>query len=145
MMRIGSKRPKSSIPVVDLVPMMDVLMSVLTFFVVLSMSLTGQQIQKVTLPTGVETGQKKRVPGPKIKPFVLGIDSKGQLIHEGLSINASELAKEVNTFLKAQPNGQILVMADRSLSYAKVTQILRGLRSLGGSQVSLAVQPFESP
>ena len=124
-------------------PMMDVLMTVLTFFVILSMTLTGQSLQNVNLPEGVETGQKKLKAVKKVKPFVLGIDNKGALIHNGQAIKSIDLANEVNTYFQKRPNGQILVMADRSLAYSKVTQILKGLRKLGGSKVSLAVQPFE--
>ncbi|MEM6424137.1 MAG: biopolymer transporter ExbD, partial [Cyanobacteria bacterium P01_D01_bin.128] len=43
-MRSRKQRPASRVPEVNLVPMMDVLMTVLTFFIIISMSLTGQQL-----------------------------------------------------------------------------------------------------
>ncbi|MBE9069935.1 biopolymer transporter ExbD, partial [Leptolyngbya cf. ectocarpi LEGE 11479] len=49
-MGLKSRHQRSGIPEVNLVPMMDVLMTVLTFFVIISMELSGVQIFGVSLP-----------------------------------------------------------------------------------------------
>lgn len=141
-MRVGARRPLNGIPEVNLVPMMDVLMTVLTFFVILSMTLNGQQVADINLPEGVDTQESQ--PKSKIKPYVLGIDSKGQLVHLNQPIKYPELVKSLQAYYQKQPEGQILVIADKSLSFNKVTQILKGLRKIGGKRVSLATQPFDT-
>lgn len=139
-MRVGARNPKSRIPEVNLVPMMDVLMTVLTFFVILSMTLNGQQIANIKLPEGIETSEQQQK--SKIKPFLLGINPQGQLVRHNEVIKYPVLVTSLQGYFKKQPEGQILVVADKSLSYNKVTQILKGLRKIGGKRVSLATQPF---
>ena len=51
-------RRDSRVPEVNLVPMMDVLMTVLIFFVIISMGLTGVQINGVTLPRSVNSADE---------------------------------------------------------------------------------------
>ena len=60
MPRRRSQRFQSKIPQVNLVPMMDVLMTVLVFFVIISMSLSGIKIFGVSLPQSV-TGADEEV------------------------------------------------------------------------------------
>jgi biopolymer transport protein ExbD len=142
-MRVGARHPKSGIPQVDLVAMMDVLMTVVTFFVVLSMTLNGQQVGDIKLPEDVNTEKESTQSEAKLKPFLLGINSQGQLVHEGNVIPSTELVKALQTYFKEKPEGTIMVLADKSLSYRKVSQILQGLRKMGGKEVALGVQPYE--
>ena len=141
-MRIG-KLSQPRIPQVNLVPMMDVLMTVVTFFVILSMTLNGQQVSDIKLPEDVDLGSTKSQAKQKVKPFVLGINQQGQTVHNNQVIQSAALVKAIKSYFNQTPNGTILVLADQSLAYSKVTQILKGLRSIGGEKVSLAIQPFE--
>ncbi|NEQ55108.1 MAG: biopolymer transporter ExbD, partial [Leptolyngbya sp. SIO3F4] len=49
-MGLRTRQENKGVPEVNLVPMMDVLMTVLTFFVIISMELSGVQIFGVSLP-----------------------------------------------------------------------------------------------
>lgn len=142
-MRAGTRNAVKRNPQVNLVPMMDVLMTVLTFFVILSMTLNGQQVADITIPGEIEledTTSKEST----VTPFLLGINAQGQLVHDNVIIKSSGLVKALQKYYAKNPDGQILLVADRTLSYNKVTQILKGLRAMGGKKVSLAIQPFES-
>ena len=141
-MRAGTRNAVKRNPQVNLVPMMDVLMTVLTFFVILSMTLNGQQVADITIPGEIEledTTSKEST----VTPFLLGINAQGQLVHDNVIIKSSGLVKALQKYYVKNPDGQILLVADRTLSYNKVTQILKGLRAMGGKKVSLAIQPFE--
>ncbi|MCM1985265.1 ExbD/TolR family protein [Lyngbya confervoides] len=135
-MRLNRSTHRSS--TVNLVPMMDVLMTVLTFFVILSMSLSAPQIADIQLPRNVPG---KADPSEKITPLMLGLDAQGQIIQGNQVMESAELVKLVQTYFQKQSNGKVLLVADRTLSYGKVTQVLQGLRRLGATEVSLAVQP----
>lgn len=77
-MRFKNRQPGSQIPEVNLVPMMDVLMTVLTFFIIVSMGLTGQQIVNVRLPQSVDgedLGQNQVV---SVEAMVVGLDKERQ-------------------------------------------------------------------
>ncbi|MGJ3251209.1 MAG: ExbD/TolR family protein [Elainellaceae cyanobacterium] len=136
-MRLNRPRPGSQIPEVNLVPMMDVLMTVLTFFIIISMTLTGQNIVSVDLPEaerGVGEGDEE------VEPFVVGLNAQGEILMAEESISLSELTGEVGAYLVENPDGIIRIKADRDLSYDEVENLLRTLQDIGGNRVSLAIE-----
>lgn len=137
-MRFKQQRPHTDMPDVNLVPMMDVLMTVLTFFIIVSMTLTGQRLLNVNLPqtdgTGTEADKANRA------SLTIGLNSDGQLLFEDRVITSNELAEMMVTFLTEYPDGVVLLKADRDLNYSQVAELLRTMRNIGGSRVSLAIE-----
>ena len=131
-------RPSSRIPEVNLVPMMDVLMTVLIFFVVISMGMTGVAINGVTLPQSVDNADgaaEKEAP-----PLTMGLDAQSNLIVEGETVSVEAIAPLVESYFQENPNGSILLKADRALPYDNIADLLTQLRKVGGKRVSLAVE-----
>ena len=133
-------RPSSRIPEVNLVPMMDVLMSVLIFFVIISMSMTGVAINGVTLPTAVNNADESAGSEKESLPLTMGLDSQSTLTIEGETIEVDSLAPIVQSYFQANPDGSILLKADRELPYDDIADLLTQLRQVGGKRVSLAVE-----
>ncbi|MBE9059641.1 biopolymer transporter ExbD [cf. Phormidesmis sp. LEGE 11477] len=139
-MRTRHRRP-SRIPEVNLVPMMDVLMTVLIFFVVISMGLTGVQINGVTLPRSVNsTDESITSSADEPVPFVIGLTAQRQLVLEGEIIQMRNLSPRLRTYFQENPDGSILLKADRTLPYDDIANLLDELRGIGGRRVSLAVE-----
>lgn len=139
-MRTRHRRP-SRIPEVNLVPMMDVLMTVLIFFVVISMGLTGVQINGVTLPRSVKgTDEAITSNADESTPFVIGLTAQKQLVLDGEIIQLRNLSPRLRTYFQENPDGSILLKADRTLPYDDVANLLDELRGIGGRRVSLAVE-----
>ncbi len=139
-MRTRRRRP-SRIPEVNLVPMMDVLMTVLIFFVIISMGLTGVQINGVTLPRSV-TNTDEAITGntDESKPFVIGLTAQKELILDGETIQLRNLGPRLKTYFQENPDGSIMLKADRTLPYDDIATLLDELRGIGGRRVSLAVE-----
>jgi biopolymer transport protein ExbD len=139
-MRTRHRRP-SRIPEVNLVPMMDVLMTVLIFFVVISMGLTGVQINGVILPRSVSNTDEQITDNTdETKPFVIGLTAQRELILDGETIQLRNLSPRLKTYFQENPNGSIMLKADRTLPYDDIANLLDELRGIGGRQVSLAVE-----
>ncbi|MGB3789578.1 MAG: biopolymer transporter ExbD [Phormidesmis sp.] len=135
------RRPPSRIPEVNLVPMMDVLMTVLIFFVVISMGLTGVQINGVTLPRSVtNTNEAIADSADESKPFVIGLTAQKELILDGETIQVRNLGPRLKTYFQENPDGSIMLKADRTLPYDDIATLLDELRGVGGRRVSLAVE-----
>lgn len=135
------RRPKSRIPEVNLVPMMDVLMTVLIFFVIISMGLTGVKINGVTLPKSVE-GADQAVTDrtDESSPFTIGLNSDKELVLDGETTDINALAPAIDAYFKENPDGSIMLKADRALPYDDIATLLSELREVGGRKVSLAVE-----
>ncbi|MEA5463233.1 ExbD/TolR family protein [Leptothoe sp. PORK10 BA2] len=137
-MGLRSRHESSGIPEVDLVPMMDVLMTVLTFFVIISMELSGVQIFGVSLPQAVSGVDEEVL--EKAEPLVIGLRDDGQTVYEDEAVTIPALAPIIQEYFAENPEGFVLLKADRTLPYADVAKLLADLRSIGGKKVSLAVE-----
>lgn len=140
-MRSRRRRPSSQIPEVNLVPMMDVLMTVLTFFIIISMSLTGQQLLGVNLPQSVEGATPQTDPEAiPVETLIVGLDGDGTILLEDETVTFMQLTRRLQTYFASNPEGKVILKADRQLSYREVAQFLTQLRDIGGNRVSLAVE-----
>lgn len=142
-MKFKRQQRSSQMPELNLVPMIDLIMTVLTFFIVVSMTLTsGTGSVKVQLPSGA--GSKAPFPSPKAMRQIVKIDAQGALflVNEGSErpITLEQLDPQVAGYLQQNPEGIVLINADRTLSYDKVIQVLTRLKNVGGDRVSLAFQ-----
>lgn len=136
-MRFKTRRSSGELPEVNLVPMMDVLMTVLTFFIIISMTLTGQQIANVVLPKTDGTGTKSE--SENKATLTVGLNPKNEIVLESKPIDVNQLATAMQQFYTEHPEGVVLLKADRQLDYSKVVQLLKTMRDIGGDRVSLAI------
>jgi biopolymer transport protein ExbD len=134
-MRFKKGRQGSELPEVNLIPLMDVILSVLTFFILASLSLTRQQAVDVTLPSADAGAQQQKIPDP----FVVGLNQRGQILVENQPIDEAQLAQRMQTYLTSNPKGAVVLKADRKLPYEQVVKVLGRMRSTGGDRVSLAI------
>ncbi|MFE4106737.1 ExbD/TolR family protein [Almyronema epifaneia] len=140
-MRFKKQRLGSQIPEVNLIPMMDVLMTVLTFFIIISMTLTGQQIINVQLPESLSQGpEAAKLPSEASKPLVVGLSQDNQIILDNEAVNLTQLAQQVRAYGAENPEGQIVLKADKTLPYSQVAKLLNDIRDMGANRVSLAVE-----
>jgi biopolymer transport protein ExbD len=139
-MRFKSQQKNSQIPEVNLVPMMDVLMTVLTFFIIISMTLTGQQLTNVSLPETEGTTENAAAVEPI--SLIVGLSAEGEILLDNQTVDVNQLTEQMRTFLSENPEGIVLLKADRALNYSEVNTLLKTMRDVGGSQVSLA---FDRP
>jgi biopolymer transport protein ExbD len=125
-------------PEVNLVPMMDVVMTILTFFIIVSMTLTSQQSAvNIALPSA----NKGTSPQDTSKePLIVGLDGQRQLIVGDKPVTEAELAQQMLSYLSKNPQGAVVLKADKNLAYEQVVQVLGKMRDVGGDRVSLAIE-----
>lgn len=131
-----SQKKDNSLPEVNLVPMMDVIMTILTFFIIISMTMTDFQSVNIPLPRTAQGGSKEKAP----EPMLVAMNGQGQILLKNQNATPQQLAQQVATYLRQNPKGVVVLKADRKLAYEKVVQILGTLREVGGDRVSLAIE-----
>ncbi|RZM78587.1 ExbD/TolR family protein [Leptolyngbya iicbica] len=137
------RRPRSSaskIPEVNLVPMMDVLMTVLTFFIIISMTLTGRQLIGIEIPENVEGTDAEVDSAVQAEALIIGLERDGNIILEDEQISFQQLTQRIRAHFAENPDGTLLLKADKNLPYDDVAVFLTDLRDIGGNRVSLAVE-----
>ncbi|MBW4694798.1 MAG: biopolymer transporter ExbD [Lyngbya sp. HA4199-MV5] len=123
-------------PEPNLVPMMDVILTVLTFFIIVSMTLTSFQAVDVPLPS-TDKGISKEKP---IEPIIVAMNRQGQVLMNNAPVTDTQLAQLIVTYLQKNPKGTVVLKADKQVTYEKVVQVLGTLRDIGGDRVSLAIE-----
>jgi len=134
------RSPASKIPEVNLVPMMDVLMTVLTFFIIISMTLTGRQLMGIEIPENVEGTDAELDSAVQAQALIIGLDSNSNIILEDEQVSFQQLTQRIRAHFAETPDGTLLLKADKDLPYDDVAAFLTDLRDIGGNRVSLAVE-----
>jgi biopolymer transport protein ExbD len=139
-MRLKRRNHNAPMTEVNLIPMMDVLLTVLTFFIIISMTLsTGQNVLGVKLPK-TDDGSTQTSPDAKTPdPLTVGINPKGDVVIANKTIETAQLQSTLQAYFKKSPQGVVVLQADRTLAYEKITKVLGQLRAVGGDRVALAI------
>ena len=116
-------------------------MTVLIFFVIISMGMTGVQLNGVVLPKSVNSANEVTAETAEdAAPFVIGLTREQVLVIDGKPTSLSELEPAINAYFASNPEGSLMLKADRTLPYDTIAVLLSDLRKIGGRRVSLAVE-----
>lgn len=138
-MRFRERNEEASIPTIDLIPMLTVMMGVLAFFVVISVSLGSEQLIQVDLPPA-QTDDTPTADNTVQEPFIVEMDATGQQLLNGEPIAPAQLAAEVQAYLAKSSDNTVYLVPDRELPYEQVMRFLGDMRNIGGDRVSLALE-----
>lgn len=139
-MRSRRRAIGSKIPEVNLVPMMDVLMTVLTFFIIISMTLTGRQLIGIDIPNEVTGTDETEAEEETAAALIIGLNKDGDILFDDQALEFRQLTQRIREYFSENPEGKLVLKADRELPYSQVANFLTDLRDIGGNRVSLAVE-----
>ncbi|MEC4819555.1 MAG: biopolymer transporter ExbD [Scytonema sp. PMC 1069.18] len=129
---------------IQIIPLIDVVFCILTFFLLAALQFTRQQAINVDLPkasTGTSANISSQT-GREILPVT--IDAIGQTYVEKEPIRREQLKAILEDYVKKNPNGVLVLNASRSATYSDVIEMLDLLRQVGGDRVSLGIIPSSS-
>ncbi|MEI6330085.1 MAG: ExbD/TolR family protein [Pseudanabaena sp.] len=139
-MKIRKKYQASANAEINLTALLDVVFSILAFFILISAALTTPKGIGVDLPIGTSTNNNA-VSG-EVKPedmFVITLDAAGQMLSDGKSISPQQLEQDVRKFLASSAQGVVVLSADNAnVSYQVVINRLAELRVIAGNRVAIA-------
>ncbi|MEM6501502.1 MAG: biopolymer transporter ExbD [Cyanobacteria bacterium P01_C01_bin.89] len=142
-MRFKQSR-QSEIPEVNVLPMLNLLMGVLAFFVVISLSLSGSQIAGVRLPSSEGEDGGNSVfdeSSSKIRPLSVGLSETGEIFVEGEPVELAALAPAISQYFQENPDGSVILQADKEMKFEEVKKILVTLKDVGSDRIGLAFEP----
>ncbi len=143
-MKINLHTPVEEVQI-QIIPLIDVVFCILTFFILAALQFTRQEAINVDLPkasTGtVVPNTSKLQPQSQQQILTLGIDAIGQTSLNGQTIQRQQLAENYKNYLKQNPNGILALKVTKSTAYNDVMQMVDLWRQQGGTQISFVVQP----
>ena len=120
---------------IEILPLIDVIFCILTFFILGAVSLTRQSAIGVDLPSaGTGTPQMREM-------LLVSLDPIGQLYFDQQPVTRQQLSTILAAEYEANPRKLAVLYASRSAKYDDVVDILDLLRSIGGDRVALATLP----
>jgi biopolymer transport protein ExbD len=146
-MKIHLDNPSEEVQI-QIIPLIDVIFCILTFFILAALQLTRQQAISIDLPKAA-TGTAIPGLGTGNSQFrellVVTIAPNGQTYVDKNLIDRSQLAQALEIYLRQNPNGTVVLNAPPTAIYNDVIQVLDLMRAVGGDRVALATTPTNSP
>jgi biopolymer transport protein ExbD len=135
-MRFKQRQQQASLPEINLIPMLNVMMGILAFFVMVTMMLTTQQGVEVQLPGNPDAAAPPPTDVPD--PLVVTLELQGISL-EDQSITTAQLSQQMEAYLATYKTGIVVLQADPEVPYEQVVQLLGDMKDIGGDRVSLAI------
>lgn len=111
------------IPQINIVPMIDVIFAILTFFIMSSLFLTRSEGLPVNLPQA-QTAQSQQQ-----SKITVTVDEQGNVFLESEPIQVEELAEQVTTLVGNQEQ-LVVINADEKVEHGQVTAVMDQLRTV---------------
>lgn len=129
---------------IQIIPLIDVIFCILTFFILAALQLTRQQAINIDLPQA-STGTP--LPGANLENtqfrdmLVVTIAPNGQTYLDKAPVDRSQLSQTLAQYLQQNPRGMVVLNASPNAFYSEVVQVLDIMRAVGGDRVALATTP----
>lgn len=123
---------------IEIVPLIDVIFCILTFFILAAVGFSRQQAISLNLPKATTGTPQMR------EMLVVSLDDQGQLYLEKQPVSQVQLYSAVKNYHSLNPTGLMVLHASQEVRYSEVIQVLDMLKEVGGERVALATLPGES-
>ncbi|HIK56316.1 MAG TPA: biopolymer transporter ExbD [Synechococcales cyanobacterium M55_K2018_004] len=119
---------------IQIVPMIDVIFAVLTFFIMSSLFLTRSQGLPVNLP-GAQSSQSQ-----PSQEWVVTLDAAGNLSlnRQPMSLEALQVEMQKQVTTGQQP--LVIINADQAVNHGKVVAVMDRLRTVPGVRLAIATR-----
>jgi biopolymer transport protein ExbD len=120
---------------INIVPMIDVVFALLTFFMMSTLVLSRSEGLPINLPAAntAKTQTSKRIE--------VTIDPSGNLSIDRAAISLAQVAQKVQTILKTNGVETVVVInADERVSHGKVVAVMDQIRQVQGAKLAIATK-----
>jgi biopolymer transport protein ExbD len=122
---------------IQIVPLIDVIFCILTFFILAALQLTRQQAINIDLPKATTGTTQMR------EMLVVTINQQGQTFVDKQFVDRNQLYQTLQNYRIQNPNGLLVLNASQLAFYNDVVQVLDLMRQVGGDRVALATLPAD--
>ena len=119
---------------INIVPMIDVMFALLTFFIMSTLFLTRSEGLPVNLPKAASSQQQSSA------PITVTLDQKGQISLNRKSIALNDLAEAVHKLIGPNQEDLVIINADEQVTHGQVIAIMDRLRQVQGAKLAIATQ-----
>jgi biopolymer transport protein ExbD len=119
-------------PQINIVPMIDVVFALLTFFMMASMYLSRSQSMDVNLPDASTAGTQTE------SQISVTISPKGDVSLNQKQIDVKQLPDQVRSLKGYQKKAFVVISGDVKVNYGRVIEVMDQLRTIEGVKIGVA-------
>lgn len=127
------QEPESSLEL-NIVPMLDVVFSILTFFIVSTLFLTRSEGLPVNLPQAATAKQQQQT------KIAVSIQENGQLALNKRPVQLDQVETGVRALVQASQQPVVVINADGEVSHAQVVAVMDEIRKIDGVKMAIATK-----
>ena len=119
---------------INILPMIDIIFVILSFFIVSSLYLVKLETIPVNLPNAETSNQEK----DSLIVVTLNLDNR--VFIDDKSIDISTLENKIRSKLRVSNNKKVVLRADKGIKYGKVIIILDILRKIENIKIGVSTE-----
>jgi biopolymer transport protein ExbD len=120
---------------INIVPMIDVIFAILTFFIMSTLFLTRQEGLPVSLPQAA-TSQQSQVP----TKITVTVESNGDISLNKQPTTVDALTEKLRALVGSTPDAIVVINADRKVEHGEIVTIMDQVRQVKGARLAIATQ-----
>ena len=117
---------------INIVPMIDVIFAILTFFIISSLDLIRLDNIPVNLPKASTSTLVKD------KPIVLTIDKENNIFLENKPIDSKILVDQIKNIISDYSTDILIISADKEVTHGKVVEVIDQVRSIDNLRIGMS-------
>ena len=122
-------------PLVMIIPMIDIMLFLLVFFMLSTIYMVQTNTLPVSLPQAASADKETR---PNVVPIT--VTASGDVLFDKDAIPNQQLAEKIHTALAEDKNAIFVLRGDKSARYESVVAVLDLLKKSGAKRVSIATE-----
>ena len=119
---------------INILPMIDIIFVILSFFIVSSLYLVKLETIPVNLPSAVNSNQEK----DSLIVVTLNLDNR--VFIDDKFIDISILENEIRSKIRVSNNKKVVLRADKGIKYERVISILDILRKIENIKIGVSTE-----
>lgn len=125
---------EDEIPKINILPMIDIIFVILSFFIISSLYLVRLETIPVNLPNAETANQEKK------SVIVITLDLNDRIFVDEKLLEIGLIKNEILSKIKNSKNRKVIIRADKDVKYGKVISILDILRKLDGIKIGVSTE-----
>jgi len=122
---------------INIVPMIDVIFSILAFFIISTLFLTRSEGLPVNLPEANSSQQQSKI------EITVTIQENGNIAFNEENVSLEQLVTKTQQAAANSQETIVVVKADEAVSHGEVVTVMDNLRGVEGVKLAIATTPSE--
>jgi biopolymer transport protein ExbD len=137
-MRFKKRASSDAVPNLNIIPLMDAMLAILSFFILVSMSLVEDKAIYLQLPQSNLDWTEDIA-----DPMVVELDKNLNISIGKDAVSQEEMLVQILQYLLKHPKGSVLLKPNEEIPFQTVMGFLTTMRQVGGDRISLLLQSEE--